>query len=161
MREDISFRITDTIRRPGNTTQYTIGDVITNVASCPFQFRYITPEDGLPVLLTDAFMISNNVPATAGSFYLLLYRTSFMSAADNAPFTPTLSQHLDLIGIVSLDTALKTANHTYYKQAANVRMILTPDPVRDKVYAFLIAANAYVPAANEQFITCLTGRYRL
>jgi hypothetical protein len=151
------FRAFDSIVRPANTTQYTVGDVVGDNTARPFKFSKIARGDGVPFWVLNAVMVSNNVPTIAGQFNLHLYRNQFTPDADNAAFTPSLEESAELIGIIQFDTAYKLSTVTQYVASDLRFMFVQPDPILSDVFGVLTAANAYVPASAEVIRVYLGG----
>lgn len=161
MRSNPSFRVTDAITRPANTTTYTIGDVVTDNIARAFQFLDIANEKGTPFWLLHALLVSNNVPTVAGTFYLHLYKNPIVPAADNSAFAPGLLTAHDLLGTVIFDYALKQSAVTYYYASELSYLYCTPDPDRDDIFGVLTAGSSYVPASGEVIRPYLIGSYEV
>jgi hypothetical protein len=161
MRENLGFRVMDSITRPANTTQYAIGDSVTDNTARPFTFPDIAQDLGLPFWILKAFLLSTNVPATTGTFNLHLFRSKFDPAADNSAFAPTLTQLLDYIGTIVFDTAIKFSAYTVYSSSDFTPLYCLPGDNLDDIYGIISAGSTYTPASGERFVPVLIGSYKL
>jgi len=143
------FRGTTTATRAANTTPYTIGDVVGGVLT----IANVGPASG-HIYITDSKLLLNltAVPSGMTSFTLHLYNASPASAiADNSPFTLGSGDRAAYMGSISLGTPalVGVGTGTPYAQQAQLNTGFTM-PAGTSLFAYLVTATAYTPAANSE-----------
>ena len=161
-------QVTGTFTRPNDTDAYAIGDVVANSTTAPVAINFANASrsnDGSNTII-DAMLIDSAAQATKGQFELWLFKTAPTMDNDNAAFTPTDAELLNLVGIIDFTgaprvgdaTAGAGGNAVYYGKASNGSF---EPKFRTKVasrilYGVLVVRNAYTPVADEVFTIVLT-----
>lgn len=156
--EDVRTAIDSTVR-PGNTTQYTAGDLIANSATAGSVVPLVFQASGFGMgrgVIRRALLYRDRTEATLASFRLHLFTTAPVSAAgDNEAFAVTTSQHhlisIDFDqttgGFVGTADLIKAGTLT-----ADVNFDLRLNgPNERRLYGLLEARDAYTPASAEFF----------
>jgi hypothetical protein len=152
--------------RPANVTAYAAGDAVANSDAAPtaLSFSSIGRFAGGGGIIVGGIMISSANKATKGSFELWLFNGSAAPGLDNdnAVFTPTDAELLELVGIIKfLDTNAFVGDAT--ADTGNVvhvgTVLSSPSfemPYRchstiDDLWAAVVVRNAYTPVSAETF----------
>jgi len=146
------FRGTSTVTRPANTTPYSIGDVVGGALT----IADIGPASGHIYITDSKFMLNiTAIPSGMTSFTLHLYNVTPPSAiADNSPFTLGSGDRASYMGFVQLGTpvALGVGTQTPYVIQTGLNQGFTM-PAGTSLFAYLVTATAYTPAANSETYT--------
>lgn len=144
------------IKRPADTTAYTANDAFADSAATVGGFTFLdTAHPRAPAaasqLNTGGFIITDGIfvasAATAYTGEVWLYDTAVTAVADNAAFTNTDAEALNLIGVIPFSTAdiAAAANAISYVTQIDVRFNCLPSDLR-----FLVKImNAPTPASAE------------
>jgi len=150
-------RITASVTRPADTTQYADGDVVGELLTFEPLPRY--HDQGARI--EGAACISSANQATKPDLELYLFTEAPTVAADNAAFAPTDAELEKLVGIVEFGSdqfkAVNAGAGAAGNAAASVGagVILAAQPA---LYGVLVARNAYTPVSEEQFTVALEVR---
>ncbi len=155
----------DAITRPSNTTQYTAGDVISevttndhlNFGSASDDNSKDTGRPGVGTMTINAATIwSSANQSTKPTFELWLFHTDIANVADNAAFAPTDAEMLTKIAVIEfpasrwmVGTSTSGAGGNSLCEIRNIDM-----PVRcrrGRVYGQLVDRSGYTPVADEIF----------
>lgn len=147
-------KITDTIARPANTTQYAAGDVLGDTPGTRLQFTGVPRCAGRGALIEAAVCIDSVFHATVRpDLELWLFDADVTATADNDAAAFTDADLLNLVGIVSFPVA------SFKQGGANgacVQSNLGISVKADRLYGVLVLRNTYTPASAEVFKVVLT-----
>ena len=124
-----TYVISDSFTRPANTTQYTAGDVVNDLAASPTaQTISVGREIGGGGVIESALLIDAASQATKGDFEVWLFDTAVTPQEDNAAFDPTDAQMATCVGVIAfgstpkvgLATAGATGNCVYTYGALSI-----------------------------------------
>jgi hypothetical protein len=137
----------DSITRiAADTTQYSLGDVITNTVASVLRFATNNSSGSINSAILVDSVIAGGTKLQAD---LLLYSAAPTIAADNAAFSPTAAQETNLVAVVPFLTAnfvgAVTAGHTVSVLTAPIPFV-APDGV---LYGVLVARSTYTPTGAE------------
>ncbi len=149
-------RVTDSIIRPSNTTQYTALDAISTVtSSVRFTFDKPLKQGKRYGEIVKAVLTSSVVPTTLTLDAVLhLFRTNPAVSIDNNAFSVTDAELANCLGTLDFPLA------NFKLNALNAICTITPgfvfdlvdanpSDVRPSLYGQLVAANAYTPTTGE------------
>jgi hypothetical protein len=151
------------ITRPANTTNYTAGDVVSDVtANNHFVFEK-SADRVVSGYISGAIIISSVAASTELDGELWLFREDVAKVADNAAFAPTDAELLTLLGVIDFPTASWKAagaagaicDVDFEPKAYRVNALSTDGAVKSPIYGQLVARNAYVPTSGEVFTIIL------
>ncbi len=144
--------------RPGDTTTYTAGDVVSNSTSSPsvITFANAVRSNAAGGVLNSVYMVDNANQTLPGVFELWLFHTTVTATNDNSAWNISDANMLNAIGVVPLSASY--LGNTGSGTAGN-RVFMAPSlgiPFRcaagaTSLYGVLIARNAYVPVDSENF----------
>lgn len=149
-----------TITRPGNTTTYADGDVITGATPAALQFKLQQLNNNHMILLQHAMLIDSANQATKLIADLWLFSSApALVDDDNAAWTPLDADLANLLGIVQFESAnwivgdaTSGANGNAVCRATALAIPIVRDPQDTTViHGVLVARNAYVPVSGEVF----------
>lgn len=155
--------ITASFTRPNDTTQYAAGEVITAATAAVMEFTKVgrDAQRGAGVIV-DAILVDSAAQTTKLSAELWLFTSAMTMDNDNAVFTPTDTELLDLVGVIQFTTAFvgdatAGANGNCVLQAERTYL---PINYQCKIgvtslYGVLVTRNAYTPVAQESFAVLL------
>jgi hypothetical protein len=147
--------VSDSVTRPDNATAYAANDVIAGDTAACLQFSGLPFFEDGGVLIKSAFLFSSAAQSTKLEADLLLFSEEITDLDDdNAAFTPTDAQLLNLIGKVSFLAANTIAGDGTSGAGGNAVCAVhgLDIPVNanvDKVYGVLVARNTYTPVSTE------------
>lgn len=153
-----SIKLTQTIARPANTTDYAAGDVISEVTTNN-HYEFTRSDDGnnqLKGSIDYARMTVASNQGTKPDLELWLFSLDIAEVADNAAFAPTDAEMLTLIDIipfavddwyVGLSGGGASGN---IAQTKNNLGIIVPQ-TSGSIYGQLVVRNIYTPIASESF----------
>ncbi len=155
----------DAITRPGDTTQYTAGDVISevttndhlNFGSASDDNSKDTGRPGIGTLTINAATIwSSANQSTKPNFELWLFHTDIANVADNSAFAPTDAEMLTKIGVIEFSTGYWKVGTATSGAGGNamceIRNIDLPVRCRGgRIYGQLVDRSGYTPVASETF----------
>lgn len=136
-------RIRAEITRPANTTAYTIGDIVAgNGILVPIAFSVQGAGEIIQVALE-----TNLDTVTLGLFRVHFFTASFVTPADNAPFTALHANRAAYLGYTDLPTLVTDAAGS---GAAQTKADALRIPFEGTaLFAVIIALGAYVPASGQ------------
>ncbi|TCA02762.1 hypothetical protein [Rhizobium leguminosarum] len=143
---DIALPIT----RPANITAYSANDVVGQTATAVLTFATIGKSGG-SILITRAELELDisAIPTGMTSFRLYLYSSAPPSAlADNAAFTWAGTDRAPFLGYIDLGAPVLIGGGTLYCDVTGINKqmkLATAD-----IYAYLVTAGGYTPAANSE-----------
>lgn len=157
-------RVSDSITRPANTTQYAAADVISEVTTNDyFTFADVARPGILSGTIKRAILHSSANQATKLDGELWLFRESIGEKADNAAFAPSDAEMLTFIGKIDFATASWVAGTVTSGAGGNAYCETSPDlefstgslnaTKQPVIYGQLVARNTYTPISGEVF-TC-------
>lgn len=158
-----TVKVNSSFTRPSDTNAYAAGDALADSTSAP-TVNTITNaariNAGSGVIL-NATLIDSAAVATAGSFEVWLFDTTWTPDNDNAVFTPTDAELATLVCIVPFNvsyvgdaTVGADGNRVYQSDPIN-RGFVCGASSRNLFWA-LVVRNAFVPVSEEIFTLRLT-----
>ena len=158
----------DSIARTADTTQYTAGDVISEVTSndhYTFDLADLTSTSqhlGTGVIDCARMMINAYTVALLPDLELWLFDADIAEVADNGVFAPTDAEILTLVGVIDFAVADwkvglsgAGAGGNIVQQVNNLGIVYKAvgDNNNAKLYGQLVLRNAYTPISGEIFHT--------
>lgn len=140
--------------RPNDSTQYNIGDILSDNTSTPLEF-VISRITDKSVFCIGGKATSAISASTTPNINLLLFDTSFTIAADNNLLD--LSGGTDIgsmsgwVGTIKFSTWDTISNSMYSEGATESPFVILPSGGTQNIYGIPILANTYTPVANEVF----------
>jgi hypothetical protein len=140
--------------RPGNTTQYTAGDAVTDSTSAPSQITFSGAariNGGSGVILA-AIMVDSVNPGTKPQLELWLFDSSVTPDNDNSAFTPTDAECGTLIGVIPFNAWY--VGDSSSNAVAPVHGLSIPFKCGGgsaSLFGLLVVRNAYTPSSAEVF----------
>ncbi len=141
----------DSFTRPANVTQYASGDQMTNAAADALEFAVPRSEGGTGVII-HAICVDSVNAAVKPNIRLYLFDTLPTVAADNAPWTPSDGDMVNLVGYVefsSWEEGLAGAAGNCASFATNLQIPF--DTTDGVVYGLVVERGTYTPASGEGF----------
>lgn len=137
------------ITRPGDTTQYSIADVIaaTTPAVGGSKFADVVTVAGRSVLLTDLLVMSSNPAATPLQGEIFIFDAPVTAVADNAAFGVSDAEIKSLVAKIAF-TMLAHGNNCV-AVVSGISVGITT--ITKDLYFLVRCANAYQPVASEVF----------
>jgi hypothetical protein len=103
----MSFKkISASVTRPNDTTQYAANDVWANGTPAALSFTNVVNANDGSNKIVKAMLVDSASQATKGQFDLWLFHTAPALDADNAAFTPTDAELANVVGILRFDTGI-------------------------------------------------------
>ncbi|MER8387320.1 hypothetical protein NKH14_17685 [Mesorhizobium sp. M1380] len=138
------------ITRPADTTQYAVGDALSDSTSAPtvggFTFTDAVRAAGKSCFLSDIIVTSSSSAATALQGEIYIFDTAVTALNDNAAFGVTDAEIKTLVAKVPFIMAVGTNNNHVHLQ--NLGIGLTAVGGRD--FRFLVKVlNTYTPISGE------------
>jgi hypothetical protein len=159
----LSRRVSATLTRPANVTAYAAGDAVTDTGGAGLTFSAVCPENGGQGVIRNVVLIDSAAQATKGQFELWLFAGTAIPTADvdNAVFTPTDAELLNLVGVVSLATsfvgdATVGAGGNCIFQSGAITLPFTCGASVDDLFGLVVVRNAYTPVSGETLTAILT-----
>ncbi len=160
-----SVSLTGALIRTNDATQYTAGDVIGNITNALQEtFAVARVEGGSGKIVSASLAVSaNQTSVLEGIFELWLFDTAVAShEADNAAFTPTDDDIINLVGVLQFGvsagdafeadlTAGAVGNVLYMAAQTFLPLGFTCTALSKDLHATLVSRNGYTPVALEQF----------
>jgi hypothetical protein len=151
--------ISASFTRPDNATAYAAGDVICNSTSAPviLTFPRATVTQGPSFsIIAQVVMVDSANQSTKLEAELWLFDTAITMDNDNAAFTPTDAELVNLLGIVELETpyvgtVTSGADGNAVYRSSGLSVPIQTKPSDNAIYGVLVARNAYTPVASESF----------
>lgn len=151
------------VRRPNDIDQYTAGDVLDAATAAGLTFASVTRGEAMTASIVGATLHDNANQATDGDFELWLFDQALAAYdADNATFTPTDADLLNLIGVLQFATALEAnagsgqAGAIIYQAAKTflpIKFVTTATST--SAFGVLVVRNAYTPIGLGLFTVTL------
>ena len=143
----------DSYVRPANTTQYAAGDQVADSTPSVLEFAVSRVTGGTGVIIHASCTDSAN-QATKPNLRLYLFDTTPTVVADNAAWTPSDADMVNIIGYVefaSWEIGLATvgADGNCVSLATNLQIPF--DCTNGNIYGLLVVRNAYTPVSGETF----------
>jgi len=141
----------DSYIRPANVTQYAAGDQVADGTPSVLQFELPRIEGGTGVIIHAVCVDSVNA-ATKPNLRLYLFDTLPTVAADNAAWTPSDSDMVNLLGYIefsSWEQGLAGAAGNCASFATNLQIPF--DCTNGVVYGLVVERSTYTPASGEVF----------
>ena len=140
---------TVTITRPANTTAYAANDVVGGA----LDLGIIAPSGGGDILFTSALLMPRIAAVPSGMTYFTLYLYSVTppsAIADNGAWTLATADLGDFLGSINLSSPAlpATSSNALYSQVNTVNVQVTA--ASQHVYAYLVTAGGFTPAANSE-----------
>lgn len=167
MRVEAKFirkRLAVTLTRPNDTTTYSDGDAVTDSTLTPTALTFTDAmryKGGRAVIEGTRLVLSAN-QATLPSLDLYLFSAEPTADADNAAFTPSDADMLNLLTIITYDSpiigdATSGAGGNAVLVPANTPTDLLEAAAGSKdIYGLFVVRNGYAPVANETFTVILS-----
>lgn len=156
-----SFDTTNSISftRPNDTTQYAIGDAISDSTSAPtpITFSEICDFMGGTLVLYEVIITSSAKQGTLPQMNLWLFNTIPTATNDNSALSLTDTQNNTCIAVIPLTTSFSATNNSRL-EVSNLRRILRLASSSKNLYGLLEATNTYTPVANEVFTITIKGK---
>lgn len=155
-------KVSATLTRPNDTTQYAIGDVVANSTTAPvaIAFAGVVRDHNGTNEIKKAFMIDSANQSTKGDFELWLFHTAPTMDNDNAAFTPTDAELLNLVAVITFagaDAVVGDAtsgaggNAVYFGKFKSTSSIVGTKASAKALHGVFVARNTYTPVAQEAF----------
>lgn len=148
--------VTANFTRPSDTTAYAVGDVVCNSTSAPtvLTFSGMANSNGLGGVLQTAFLYLGSNPSTKPVYDLFLFDTSPTIDNDNSTFTPTDTEILTCVGVISFGVGIPgdttgTGTNTVYQ--ANPMLSYICASGATALYGVLVARNAVTPTSADTY----------
>lgn len=158
--------VTDSITRPATTTQYAIGDALSEVTTNDFfTFLNCLDDNTKTGTIVEARLNVSSYVATAPDIDLRLFHTAITETADNVAWTPTDAHLLTEIGAINFATGSYLPGSRTGGAGGNQSQIVTGlkhhVPVVkgsgvSSIFAQAVLGNAYIPVASEIYTVTLT-----
>lgn len=150
------MKLTGSVTRPGDTTQYTAGDVVAGGTPATIKFDVVArPGGGGIHCIEQGLLIDSANQATKGDFDLFLFDADVTVDADNAAFTPSDAEMETLVGVISFVGSTAKAGDITAGAGGNlvtaVDCSVCFESSVTKLYGVLVARSAYTPVASEKF----------
>lgn len=156
-----AIKLSDSITRPANTTDYAAGDVISAVTTNDY-YTFVYDSTGkvgrLKGHIQMARMMVNANQTTKPDIELWLFDTAIAEVADNGAFAPTDAEILTLIDIIpfgvddwTVGLAGAGASGNIVQTKKDLNIIVPETNAAKSIYGQLVVRNAYTPIASEQF----------
>lgn len=144
--------VTATFTRPGDTTQYAAGDVMTASAPVPLSFANAGSANGKGGIILSATLVDSLAQGTKPDIDLHLFDTTLTVEADNAAWDPSDAERLREIGVIEFrggDFKVGANNGTIQGFPLGLPYkCLAGDTT---IYGVAVARNAYTPGNAEVF----------
>lgn len=139
--------------RPNNTTPYTAGDVVNEDAASGtnWTLENAAYREGGEGVITKAMVIdSSDQSALYPDFELFLFSVAPTADNDNAAFSPTDAEMLNLIGVIDITNSYAGSGNSVHI-SDDIRLPFNCASGDANIYGVLVVRNAYVPTAQEVF----------
>ena len=163
----VAFKAVNSITRPGNTTAYTVGDLINDTsATTLLQFDFGTENANAVIEINTTTLISDNGSATtkldAAVWFFntstILSGGAVSQVTDNSPFIPSMAQVSSKIeGVAESLGTTGSIGTTCYSISNSEKQVICKLDSNGKIWVALTANNAYPPANGEVLRLTLKG----
>jgi hypothetical protein len=148
--------------RPANTTQYAIGDAVSDSTSSPtvLEFANIATNVTKTIIIQEVMITSSAAQATLPQFKLWLFNASPTAINDNSAFTLTDAENNTCqatIELTSPNVISSKATNNSRLEITNLQRIIRAGSSSLSLYGLLEARNAYTPISGEIFTIALKG----
>lgn len=152
-------RISGSVTRPTNTTQYAIGEVINATSPTVITFANAALTTNGSGLIVGCNITTTNGAATKPQLRLWLFNAGPTPDSDNAAITLTASELNTSFGVIDLTA------ETWYEGTASTNALIQKFGIMmpfvcsggvSSIYGVLEVRNAYTPASGEVFTCVLT-----
>lgn len=153
----------DSVTRPNDTTQYAVGDAISNNATTPTADGYFALDFGGRLggglTLTDFVLHKSDQDQTGADIWVLLFTTApaFAGWEDNAAVAITDAEMKECKGLVKFDADDWANVGTGDMQHVSKTIGIVPAADSRTIYGIMVAGGTYTPAANEAFTLTAKG----
>jgi hypothetical protein len=156
MRDNSKIVLRDSITRPGDTTQYAAGDVISAVTTNNFHVFASGMGGKLKGTIEHARIMINANQATKPDLELWLFSKLIAEVADNSAFAPTDTEILTLIDVIEFAVAGFKVGLAGSGASGNIVQVerdlnIALPQTNGTLYGQLVARNTYTPIADENF----------
>ena len=158
-----TFECQDSVTRPADTTQYAVGDAIsdattTATAAGAFTLDFQTQVGG-SVVLTDFTLHKSDQDQTGAHIWLLLFTTLPALAGwdDNAAVAITDAEMKECKGVVKFDADDWCNAGTGDIQTVQKTIGIVFNSDSSTVYGIMVAGGTYTPASGEVFTLTVHG----
>lgn len=160
--------ISASITRPANTTQYAVGDAVSESTTTPagLVFSNAARIRGGKGTVLSALLIDSANQATKGDFDLFLFESAIGAARfqDNAAFAPTDAELETLVGVISFAASSFVAGNATAGASGNSCCLgLIGSPISFQagatsrtLYGVLVARSTYTPVSAEKLTVRLS-----
>lgn len=152
------FNSSFTFTRPSNTTQYAVGDIISNstTAAYAFELTNCALYNGQNLDVIGATITSSVKQGTLPQMNLLIFSSPPASAVDNAAHSIADNENNATVGVIPVTTWYSSAlNAIGIKDSVKIPAKCGPSVT--SLYALVVAVNAYTPASEEIFVVNVSG----
>ena len=134
--------------RPNNTTDYSIGDAITDSVAAPtnITFKRLSGSNGRYIRI-NRLTIAKTGPSIP-CLQLWLFDKDITAINDNTAFTVSDLEIKNCIAVINLFT-VNTAVDTVYYDSGEIRVDVLIDHESNKLFGILKTLEAYTPIAQE------------
>lgn len=144
-----------TIIRPADTTAYAIGDVMNGASAVVPMELIVNTTDNKNLWILGGTLVSSVVQTTLNAT-LMLFDSSFTTAADNAAFSPSDAVMQDnYLGSVIFEAPRALAVNSFDDGATKSGKPIVVTPDENKIYGVLVMDSAYVPTSEEEITIVL------
>lgn len=152
-----TYEVQDSVTRPSDTTQYAVGDALSDNATTPTAAGYFALDFktrlGGSVLFTDFTLHKSDADTTGADFDLLLFTAvpAFAGWEDNAAIAITDAEFQDCKGVVRFASSDWASVGTGNIQTVSKTIGIVFGSSSSTVYAIIALAGTYTPASAEVF----------
>lgn len=155
--------VSQNVRRPNDIDQYAIGDVLDTNPGAGLTFSNVVRGEAMTGSIVDALLRDNANQATDGDFELWLFDTALAAYdADNATFTPTDAELINLVGVLQFATPFVANAGAGQGGAIIYQAAKTFLPIKfvttatsNDLFGVLVVKNTYTPIALGLFTVTL------
>lgn len=148
---------TCTLTRPDNTTQYAIGDALSDSASSPsvLELESVAHKsdlvDYVKMNLIGVNIRSNAKQGTLPQINLVIFKTAPTAQNDNSAFSVDDTENKEIVAVIPTPTFYTSALNCFGTKD-NIKVPLRMDANETSLYIVPVLANDYTPIAEEEFI---------
>lgn len=155
-----SVRISATLTRPDDTTQYSANDQVSNSTSAPvaITFAGVARANGGSGVIVDAVCIDSANQSTKPNLRLYLFDGAAAPTAnnDNAAWAPSDANMNNLIGFIEftsweIGTVTSGADGNCASFVSGLNIPFKCDSTIDDIFGLLVERGTYTPVATEAF----------
>ena len=144
--------------RPADTTQYAIGDAISDSTSAPTVLTFSDVGTDFAQFFTLDFVIVTTTAkqSTLPQINLWLFDAAPTAVNDNAAFALSDAENDSVLRVVELTSVYSATNNARLENFA-CESLLRMGSTTKNLYGALVAANTYTPVASETFNVTIGG----